>query len=81
MHHHPVGLADPIGPVGGLVLHSWVPPAVDVEHVAGPGEVEAYTTGLEREQEQLRTAGIFLEAIHHCLAFALACAAMQEGHF
>ena len=80
MHQHPVGLADAVGAVGGLVLHGRVPPAVDVEHVAGAGEVEAHAAGLEREQEQLGAAGVVLEAIHHRLALGLAGVAVEEGH-
>ena len=47
-------LADAERPVGGLVLHGRVPPPVDVDHVAGRGQVEAGAAGLQRQQEQGR---------------------------
>src|SRR5581483_704257 len=37
---HRPGLADPVGPVGGLVLDGRVPPAVVVEDPRGPREVQ-----------------------------------------
>ena len=36
-----LGLADPEGPVGGLVLDGGVPPAVEVDDVVGGGQVQA----------------------------------------
>ena len=51
VHLDRLGLADPVGAVGGLLLDGGVPPAVDVDHVVGAGEVEAGAAGLEREQE------------------------------
>src|ERR671914_2982856 len=33
------GLADAERPVSGLVLYRWIPPAVKVEHMVGPGKV------------------------------------------
>src|SRR5680860_352791 len=59
-------LADPVGAVGGLVLDSGVPPAVEVDDVVGTREVEAGAARLEREQEH--RCGTVLELAHHLLA-------------
>ena len=48
--------------------------------MAGPGEVEAHATGLERQQEQLGAAGVILEAIDHRLALVFAGAAIEKRH-
>ena len=40
MHLHAARLADPVGAVGGLLLHGRVPPAVVVEDVLRRGEVQ-----------------------------------------
>ena len=45
-------LPDAERPVGRLVLHRRVPPPVDVDDVAGGGQVEPGPAGLERQQEQ-----------------------------
>ncbi len=45
-------LADAEGPVGRLVLHGRVPPAVEVEDVVGGRQVEARAARLERQQER-----------------------------
>ena len=37
VHQHPAGLADPEGPVGGLVLHGRVPPTVEVNDMGRGG--------------------------------------------
>ena len=41
------GLADAVEAVRGLILDSRVPPAVDVDDVVGPGEVDAVAHGVE----------------------------------
>ena len=51
VHLHRLGLADPVGAVGGLLLDGGVPPAVEVDDVVGAGQVEAGAAGLERQQE------------------------------
>ena len=56
VHLHRPGLADPVGAVGGLLLDGGVPPAVEVDHVVGAGEVEPGAAGLERQQEDRRPA-------------------------
>ena len=84
MHLHGPGLADPVGPVGRLLLDRRVPPAVDVDHVVGAGQVEAGAAGLEGEQEHRRTAGLGpgLKQRHHRLPVAHRGAAVEElvGH-
>ena len=47
VHQDVPGLADAERAVGGLVLDSWVPPAIDMDDVRGGGEVEAGATGLQ----------------------------------
>ena len=51
---HGALLADAPRPVGGLVLHRRVPPAVVVDHLAGSGEVEPGAAGLQRHEQQRR---------------------------
>lgn len=43
-------LADAVGTVGGLGLDSGVPPEVEVDDVAGGGEVEAGAGGFQGEE-------------------------------
>ena len=47
VHLHRPGLPDPVGAVGGLLLDGGVPPAVEVDDVVGPGQVQAGAAGLE----------------------------------
>src|SRR5690606_19858716 len=54
---HGIGLSNTVGAVDGLGLHRRVPPGVVEHHIAGGGEVEAGTGGLEREQEDGRAFG------------------------
>src|SRR6185437_1423006 len=44
---HVPGLANAERPIGGLVLHGGVPPSVQVDHVAGRGQVEPGAAGLQ----------------------------------
>ena len=75
------GLADAEGPVGGLVLHRRVPPPVVVDHVVGPGQVEAGATGLEGQDEDLRAVGGVLETLRHQVPLFPGDAAVEEGGF
>ena len=54
MHDHMLALSDAEGAVGGLVLDGGVPPAVEMDHVRGLGEVQPRAAGLEREDEEGR---------------------------
>ena len=60
-------LADPVGPVGGLVLDRRVPPPVEMDDVGRGGEVEPGPTRLQRDEEQRRPLGI-LEPPDHLVA-------------
>ena len=54
MHEHPALLADAIRAVRRLALDGGVPPAIEVDHVAGAREVETGTTGFQRQNEEGR---------------------------
>src|SRR5690606_41499011 len=49
VHLHRLGLADPVGAVGGLLLDGGVPPAVDVDDVVGPRS-EEHTSELQSRE-------------------------------
>ena len=70
-------LADAVGAVAGLVFHGGVPPAVEVDDVARAGEGEPGAGGLEREQEEGRTARV-LELLHQLPALGYGGAAVQH---
>src|ERR1035441_8040293 len=67
-HLHVLALPDPESPVGRLVFHGGVPPAVDVDHMAGGRQVQPGAARLQGEQEhrwfryvlKLRNQGITL---------------------
>src|SRR6266545_2844736 len=40
VHLHVACLPDAEGPVGGLILHCRVPPAIEMKHVAGPRQIQ-----------------------------------------
>ena len=71
-------LTDAVGAVGGLCLNSGVPPKVEVDDVAGSGEVETRASGFQGEKEDAVGAGIVLETIHHLLPLLDATASVQE---
>ena len=78
---HRLALPDPERAVGGLVLDRRVPPAVDVDHVVGRGQVQPGAAGLQRQHEQRRRRGVVgLEAGDHRVACRLGDAAVQEQH-
>src|SRR5206468_384906 len=58
----------------------WVPPAVEVEHVVGGGQVEAEPAGAQGEDEDLDAVGRFLEALDHLIAPLGRRAAVEELH-
>ena len=84
VHLDRLGLADPVGAVGGLLLDGRVPPAVDVDHVVGAGEVEAGAARLEAEQEDRHALPVLggLEPGDHRLALRHRGPAVEElvGH-
>ena len=55
--HHP-RLADPVRAVGCLILDRRVPPAVEVEDVAGVGQVEAQAARPQRHHQHARLAAV-----------------------
>ena len=66
--HHPVHLhdprlADPVGAVGRLILDRRIPPAVEVEDVAGVGQVEPEAAGAQRHDQDPRLAARLLELV------------------
>ena len=54
MHEHVALLADAKGAVRRLVFHRRVPPPVEMDHVAGFGEIQACAPRLQREDEKRR---------------------------
>ena len=61
-HPHALRLADAVGPVGGLGLHSRVPPGVVVDHGVCLGQVQADAASFQADQEQRhRAAGELLD--------------------
>src|SRR5665213_1637451 len=69
-------LANPMRPVGSLVLDGRVPPAVVVHDVRGPRQVEPDTTDLQRQQQHRRFAG--LERLDHVCASLRTDLAVEE---
>lgn len=55
MHLHILVLSDPEGAVRRLILYGRVPPAVIMQHMIGPCQVEANASCLKRENEEGRT--------------------------
>ena len=80
MDVHGPGLSDAEGPVGGLVLHRGVPPAIEVDDVVRAREVHADATGLEREDEDGRRFAV-LESFDHLIPTSLRRATVQEERF
>ena len=66
---HVALLPDAKGPVGGLVFDGRVPPAVEMDHVRGGGQVQARAARLEREHEKRRPV-VALELIDESPAVA-----------
>ena len=77
VHQHVALLADAEGAVGGLVLDGRIPPAVEVDHVRGGGQVQARAAGLERQHEE-RRAVVALELVDQRLAAFDGRAAVQH---
>jgi len=59
MHEDIPGLPDPECAIGGLVLHRRIPPAIEMHHMRGGGEIQARTTGFERQDENWVNTSIF----------------------
>src|SRR5262249_39303339 len=49
VHEHTLVLSDSESAVGGLVLHSGIPPPVEMDDMRGRGEVEASAAGFDGE--------------------------------
>ena len=56
-------LADPEGPIGRLALDRRVPPAVEMDHVRGRGQIQPGSSGLQRQHEE-RDILVLLELLH-----------------
>ncbi len=69
-------LADAKGAVGGLILDGRVPPTVEMDHVAGRGEVQSAATGLQGNHEEWRPLFI-LKRPHQFAALANRRGAVQ----
>ncbi|OPZ69380.1 MAG: hypothetical protein BWY83_01991 [bacterium ADurb.Bin478] len=63
MDEHRLVLADPVGAVGGLVLHGRIPPGIVVDDHVGAGQVQAGAAGLEADEKE-RDVGIAIELLH-----------------
>ena len=73
-------LADAEGAVGGLVFDGGVPPAVEVDDVAGGGEVEAGAASFDADDHEGWAAGL-LEGFDEFGALLHAGAAVQDEAF
>src|SRR5690606_12305989 len=73
-------LADAIGAVGCLVFDGRIPPAIEVEHVVGRGQIEARASGLDREHENARALGLFLKAADHLVPRLAWRASVEKDH-
>src|SRR6266851_4138921 len=62
-----LALPDPEGPVGGLILHRGIPPAVDVDDMIGGGQIQPGAAGLEGQDEHRRIRYL-LKSSHHRIA-------------
>ena len=51
MHQHVLGLPDPERPVGRLILHRRIPPAVEMDDMVSGREVEPAPAGPDRDHE------------------------------
>lgn len=67
MHLHVPRLPDAENPVGSLVLHRWIPPAVEMENVISPCQVKPRPAGLERQDENRRAVAVSLESLDHAV--------------
>ena len=66
VHQHVAPLANAESAVGGLVLDGRVPPAVEMDHVRGGGQVQANAAGLQRQHEE-GGAAVALELVDELL--------------
>src|SRR4029077_18279049 len=64
-------------PIGRLVLHRWVPPAVEMDDMGAPGRVCPAPARLERKHEE-RDILVLLELAHQVLALLDLGLAMQD---
>ncbi|MNW63603.1 hypothetical protein D3C74_418260 [compost metagenome] len=84
MHLYIFGLTHPISPVGGLILHSRVPPAVKVEDMIGCGQIQSHAAGLDGQNEDGRLLVLRqcsgLEFLNHAVPCRLGGAPVQIQH-
>jgi len=80
MHLNIPGLANPKGAVSRQILNRRVPPAIEIEHMAGRHQVQSGTASFKGQQEDAATLAS-LKAFHHFFALCTGHAAMQEEHF
>ena len=64
-------LTDPVGTVRCLVLGSYVPPGVVMDHDIGAGQIQSGAAGFQRDQEERRI--IFVELMDEAKTFFLGC--------
>src|SRR5262249_51529087 len=77
MHQDILLLPDSEGPIGGLILDRRVPPAVEMDDMGRRRQVEARSTGLEREHEE-RVLVALLKSANQSLALRDGRPAMQH---
>ena len=62
------GLSDPVDPIASLSLQLGVPVHVEEEEVVGPYEVEADTSGSQRQEHHLSAATLAVEVVDNVAA-------------
>ena len=67
-HFNLAGLANAVGPVGGLVLRGGIPPGIVMDDHVRAGEVQSRTAGLEGNEENLRISFVKLRRHLHAAA-------------
>ncbi len=73
-------LADAEGAIGGLILDGRVPPAVEVEDVVRPGQVQAGAARTKRQHEHGRSVPLRLKPSDHSIALGHGRPAVQKEH-
>src|SRR5947209_6314088 len=56
MDQHVILLSDAVGAVGGLILHRWIPPAIEMNDVVRGCQIQPRAAGFERKDKKRRTA-------------------------
>ena len=73
-----IPLADPVGAVGGLGFHGWIPPGIEMDNRVRPGEVEADAARLEADEEN-GDGRVALEMVDDLGAVARGAVEVAEG--